>query len=304
MNTRPLKAFSVASLLGLLCVTSASSVRAEGAAAGAEGAADAKASCGDAYEGAQEARGKAALLSAREQLLICSRDQCPKFIRTDCAKWLEQVTSAIPSLVIAVQDPDGNDLPDVQLEIDGKTVTESLSLALDIDPGEHTLSVSVAGFEPMSQTVVLREGEQRRRVDFVMQRPASAEPARPAASTTAPDQISTETAGAPALAYILGGVGVVAMGGFAYFALTGRSQRSDLESSCSPNCSQSKIDEVDQSFLFADISLGVGVVSLGVATYLLLSGSSDAPAASSARSLPLSLMAAPGGAFGAWRGTF
>lgn len=299
MNTRRFKASSLITALGVgLTCAAASSV------VSAQGAADDKASCGKAYEGAQEARGKAALLSSREQLLVCSRDQCPKFIRTDCAKWLEEVTSAIPSVVVAARDPDGNDLPDVRLEIDGKPVTESLSLALDLDPGEHTLSVTAAGFEPQTQTVVLREGEQRRRVDFVMQPPSSGAAAGPAAAPGAPDQISTESAGSPLVAYILGGVGVVALGGFAYFALSGESQRSDLESSCKPNCEQSKIDEVDQSFLFADISLGVGVVSLGVATYLLLSGSSDAPAAESARSLPLNVAATPGGAFAGWRGSF
>ncbi|MGE3676211.1 MAG: hypothetical protein AB7K71_41460 [Polyangiaceae bacterium] len=43
-----------------------------------------------------------------------------------------------------------------------------------------------------------------------------------------------------------------------YFGLSGKAQRSDLESSCKPNCTQSQIDEVDQKFLFADVSLGIG----------------------------------------------
>lgn len=260
--------------------------------------------CSTAYEGAQEARKKAELISARDRLLVCSQDQCPKFIRQDCVGWLEEVRRSIPSFVIVAKDAHGNDVMDFKATLDGKPLEGSLSLAIDVDPGKHRLVLEAAGSEPIEHDIVLREGEHRRMVEVTFQPLAAApEPASPAVA-----EIPEDTSpGGSVVPYALGGVGVLGLAGFAYFGLSGKDQRSDLESSCKPNCSQDQIDEVDQKFLFADISLGIGVVSLGVAAYLLLSeGSTSAAPGDSARAprSPWLVTAAPGGGFAGYRGRF
>ena len=64
----------------------------------------------------------------------------------------------------------------------------------------------------------------------------------------------------------------VGLGGFAYFGYRGLSTKSDLDDQkCKPACPQERVDEGNRQFLIADISLGVGVVALGAATYLWLS---------------------------------
>ena len=263
---------------------------------------DAAKTCGQAYEGAQEARKQAQLMTARDRLLVCSQDQCPKFIRKDCSGWLEEVRRSIPSFVIVAKDADGKDVMDFEAKLDGEPLEGSLSLAVEVDPGTHQLELTRAGSDPVHEELVLREGEHRRMVEVIF-RAAEAAPAPRVATTEEPDGATGHASVVP---YVLGGVGVLGLAGFAYFGLSGKGQRSDLESSCKPNCTQDQIDEVDQKFLFADVSLGIGVISLGVAAYLFLSDSSGSPGRgdSAARRSPVSLVATPGGAFAGYRGHF
>jgi hypothetical protein len=60
----------------------------------------------------------------------------------------------------------------------------------------------------------------------------------------------------------LAGVGLVGIGLFSYFGLTGLSKEHDLEQSCMPRCSPSDIDGVRTRYHVADISLGIGVAAL------------------------------------------
>jgi hypothetical protein len=109
--------------------------------------------------------------------------------------------------------------------------------------------------------------------------------------------------GPPVIAYVLGGVGVVALAGAGYFWLSASSAETDLEDSgCEPNCADSDVDSIHQKRLFGDIALGVGVVSLGVAAYLILSPRKPArPPPEAAR---LDVRIAPGGAFAGVSGHF
>ena len=72
------------------------------------------------------------------------------------------------------------------------------------------------------------------------------------------------------ISYALAGVGAVALGSFAFFAVTGKSDENDLRDRCSPNCPESDVDSVRTKYLVADISLGVGIASLGAATFLFV----------------------------------
>jgi hypothetical protein len=69
---------------------------------------------------------------------------------------------------------------------------------------------------------------------------------------------------------ISGGVAVVALGAFTYFALSGNAIQSDLEA-CKPNCQNpDDLDRMHARYLMADISLGVALVSVGVGAYVWL----------------------------------
>src|SRR5512142_2755085 len=58
--------------------------------------------CTDAYEKAQEAKAVGHLNATLVQLRVCVDSSCPKFIRDDCMRWLDQTEAALPTVVFAV----------------------------------------------------------------------------------------------------------------------------------------------------------------------------------------------------------
>jgi hypothetical protein len=244
--------------------------------------------CLAASDSGQKDRDTGHLLEARKQLLTCSRDVCPKLVRSDCEKWASDVQERLPTVVFGARDARGADLVDVGVDVDGVTMTTKLDgRALPVDPGEHRLRFTHEGSAPVEQTVVLREREKGRSIVVEFTAQPEATPERPPAPTGGKR--------APVLAYVLGGFGALSLGSFAYFGFTGQSDASTLRSSCAPHCSDSSVSNVRTKLLVADISLGVGVVSLGVAGYLLLfPGNHDDAPAQSAR-ISLDVTPVPGG---------
>ncbi len=174
---------------------------------------------------------------------------------------------------------------------DGQQLADKLGgMALEVDPGKHTLRFEHAGAEPVEKKVLIREGEKARVIKVQFGSPeeaAAAQPKQGAASGGGAAGVDTSSGGSSkTLAYVLGGVGIVGLGSFAYFGLTGSSQKSDLLKHCKNNVCDLPQDQIDSKrsavktkFLIADVSLGVGVVSLGLATYFFLKPdhSSEAP---------------------------
>jgi hypothetical protein len=228
--------------------------------------------CAAAYEESQVARSEGRLRAAQRELRSCTRVECPEFIRTDCARWLVDVESALPSVVIVVTSQ-GREVEDVKVAFDGEVLTTRLDgSAIPVDPGRHVFTFERAGDPPLELAVVIREGDKRRAIAAAL-RPAVAvaartEPARP-----------EPRSGRGVLPHVLLGIGALGIGGFATFGLLGRSERTELEESCSPRCSDEKISAVQSKFLIADVSLSVGVLALAGGAYLLLS----APSSSSAQ---------------------
>lgn len=270
-------------------------------------AAQGKKECAVAFEKAQESKEAGKLRAAKEHTLVCSREECPGFIRQDCMKWHAEVKESLPSIVVVATNAEGKDLTEVRVEVGGEIVAASLDgRGIELDPGKHQIKFTYGDAEPVTQDIVLREGERNRRLEVTFAEPAP--PPAQTASEVRPLQASDSSAegDAPTLAYVLGGVGLVGLAGFTYFGLSGQSKHSDLSDSCKPNCSDARVDEVDQQFLFADISLGVGLVSLGVATYLFLTH--DAPSkeqvARRSSAPQVGFSAGPRGAFGVLRQPF
>jgi hypothetical protein len=201
------------------------------------------------------------LLAARTAYLACSSaESCPDVVRDECQQGLMQLSTAIPSVVIAVVDAQHRDLGQATLTLDGKTIAHD-GTALELDPGPHQLAAA-SGTLRAELEVVASEGERNRHVELVLVAPTSATPVDQPAAPAAQERSHVPS-------YVLGGVGILAAGSFGYFALTGHSQMSDLNR-CKPYCERSDVKSVQTKYLIADISLGVSVVALGTATYLWL----------------------------------
>jgi hypothetical protein len=237
-----------------------------GAALFAQGArAQSKEECIDAYDKAQRLRQDSKLRASKAQLQICSRAACPLAARRDCVRWLEEVTKAIPVVVATAKDATGHDTDAVRLWVDDEPVADRLDgRALELDPGAHTLRYELGG-HTMTERVVLPEGEQRRLVaDFSK---AEASPARkPDQPPPSPKEESETRRGLPAGAIVLGVASAGFLVGFAAFGLAGKGKES-----CVPNCTNTQYDAFKKDFLYADIFLGLSVLTAGAALFFALS---------------------------------
>lgn len=277
-----------------------------GTCAGASSAANKK-ECANAYVEAQKLKKEGAFRKAREQLIVCSKQECLPAARKDCLAWLDEVNASIPSIVVEAKDPQGKDTFDVKLSVDGEVVADKLGVsAIELDPGTHQLRFEYAGADPIEQEVVLRQGQKNKVLQVSFASAAAGEEAPPVAAEAEvepdipPPQPQTE--GPPVVAYVLGGVGVVALGAAGFFWLGASSEESELEDSgCEPNCADSDVDSIRQKRLFGDIALGVGVVSLGAAAYFLFAPQKKKAPPAEAR---LDVRVAPGGAFAGVSGRF
>jgi hypothetical protein len=126
--------------------------------------ADAK-TCIDAAEQGQNLRGTNKLVAAKLAFAGCAADTCPAAIRKDCAQWVLEVESAIPSLVFGAKI-DGADATAVRVFIDGALAAQSLDgRAVPIDPGPHVVRFETSGLPPLERSVVVNEGAKGRGVD-------------------------------------------------------------------------------------------------------------------------------------------
>lgn len=233
-----------------------------------------KQACISAHSEGQAARKDGKLRSARNKFLLCSSEVCPGVIRKDCSGWLGEVEASLPTLVFEVKGPSGRDTSEVRIFEDGALLRESLDgQAVAVDPGERTFRFEIEGAEPREETVLVREGDKGRRVRVSF--------AEGGGGDDGDDGAAQAAAGPPAAAYVAGAVGLVGLASFATLGALGQAQKGDLEERCAPLCTDDEVSGVRTKFLVADVSLGVGVLGLGVAAYLFLSAPKSPPPAES-----------------------
>jgi hypothetical protein len=227
-----------------------------GAAAADEG--PDKQACASAFESAQRLRRQGALLAARAKLQMCARAPCPEALYPECTQWLSEVEHALPSIVVAVRRDDGTDVKEARVFVDDLPVAERLDgRPIELDPGEHVVRVDAHG-QQAKESILVAEGEKSRTITFKLPKPkAVAPPPPPPAPPIATRPVQWPT-------YVFGGMGIIAAGIFAGFALSGDSVYRDLER-CRPGCDPSLVDEARGRYVAADVALGVSLVAVGVA---------------------------------------
>jgi hypothetical protein len=244
---------------------------------------DMKQRCGRAYSASQEQRLEKNLIEARAQLLICMADECPEVARKDCAKWLDEVEAAIPSVVFRFVDSSGAERNDVSVTMDGKALVGSLEgTAVKIDPGPHVFVLRAAGLAPVERALTITEGEQLRKIEVVLDPPASADTPLPRAR---PDEEAT----VHPMAWVLYGVSALGVGGFIGLGI----HSINLED-CADTCSDDDVDGIVVTRAIADVTLGVGVLALAGAIWITVA-SLDNDDGADAASLRLAVISTPGG---------
>jgi hypothetical protein len=240
-------------------------------------AGDVRQECVNAAERAQQLRDDRSFVAASTMAITCARPECPAVLQRDCAELVSDLRARTPSLIVRVRTR-GRDRFDAAVTLDGKPI-EITGAAIPVDPGRHVLRAQVPGGRPTEQTLLAAEREQARMIDLsIDDEPASTPPpvvpaaAKPAVAPAPPAEGAAKpgSRGIPAAAWVTGGIGIVGVAGFIYFGLKAHSDIDYLKSTCAPACSDEQISYANAKRIAADVSLGVGILGLGLATVFIL----------------------------------
>jgi hypothetical protein len=249
-----------------------------------------KQQCVEAYEQTQSLRKSANLRSARDSALTCAQAACPAVVKKDCAAWLAELEQSLPSVVLGARDKAGQETTAVRVFVDNEPLVDHLDgRAVALDPGAHTFRFELDGAPPSELHTLIREGEKNRPIEISFAPTASS---RGASSTP------------PIAVFVFGGVGVLALGSFATFALLGQGQKREFERTCAPTCTDEEVGRVRTKLLIGDISLVTGIVALGAATTFFFLDRRAPAAAPSHASTHFDVHPLPGGGAAVVGGSF
>jgi hypothetical protein len=231
------------------------------------GEGDVKATCVNTHANVQELRREVKLLAARDVARECSKEACPGPIRTECAQWLFEIESGIPSVVIeasVAESAKERDKGVMHVFIDGKQVAVTEGTPIEVDPGLHEFRFERPPFPAQTRRTTIRQFEKNHvlLVEF-------GEPDRPAPSRPVPlPDPSGPAAGdvpshrpTPAPVYVFMSVAIGSAIASAVLQAVGRVEFSDLESTCKPFCSESDANRVDNLLLASYVTAGVAVAA-------------------------------------------
>lgn len=174
--------------------------------------------CISANEDGQDLRRSAKLRNAADRFALCSNASCPSPLREDCVARLQATLGAIPTIVFAAKDSAGSAVRGVTIVMDGSPLTGAREeIPFDVEPGEHTFELAARGYLPIRKNFAIDEGVKGRAELVVFESPKSA-------ATSSPRQRT--------VAYIVGGVGIVAVGVGAVFGLLAKTTYDGAVSNC------------------------------------------------------------------------
>jgi hypothetical protein len=224
-----------------------------------------KRACLATYVEAQSNRQAGKLIAARAAAVTCGSESCPDVLRSDCVTWLRELDASIPTVVFSASTPDGRDVTDARVSVDGRVVVGSVAgEAIAMDPGEHVAVCEADGYKRVEIRVVAAQGAKNRAVRFEMELAHSFAP---------PVPVATEGARpVRPLTYVLGAVGVVGLavwGGVGASAFWGNPSVETLDR-CKPNCDPGDRSDVQRKLVMADIAGATALLGLGGALALYL----------------------------------
>lgn len=166
---------------------------------------------------------------------------------------------------------DAGDFPGMVVKRDGLFVGRgSIGLPIAVDPGEHVITASAPGFEDWSTSITIAADNDAKAVTIPPLR-------KKEAGAGAPSE-GEETSSSPRriAGFVVGGVGVAALGVGAVFGILAIGDKSDADPLCpDKKCSAAgfaQIDAASQKALVSTIGLGLGVAAVGAGVALIVTG--------------------------------
>jgi hypothetical protein len=225
-----------------------------------------------AAEASLKLRAEHKLRVTRTQLLVCSSPSCPAEVRQECMKRIDEVNAAAPTIVLAVKNGAGKELAAVKVTVDGQVIADHLDgSALAVDPGAHEFTFETAGMPPLTETIILHEGEKDRRETVLL---GGAQPARAPVEATPQEPGSDQTtSSAPPgtgntqriIGLVTGGVGVAGLAVGTIFGILASSSWKSAQSDCPGHtgCGSQAMNEHSTAVTDATVST-VGFIAGGV----------------------------------------
>lgn len=268
--------------------------------------ADERAACVTASEKAQQLKNAGKLSEARDQLVICGRAECPKLVQQDCTQWMSEVLGMLPSVVPAAKDRRGRDIVDAKVSVDGKVLAETLDgKPLPVDPGVHVFKFETKGAPPVDEKIVVRQGEKNRIVTVTFaigeEPDDGTKKAGPVDTGRDGDRRDRDRGGSspPIAAFVVGGLGLVALGTALYINLDANADARRLRDECAPRCNPADVDDVEQRRIIAGVTAAAGGALLIAGVVLFFVHNSGDSRGARTRGPTFAVAPITGGALGA-----
>jgi hypothetical protein len=269
MNRRP-RALSLALLLG---GAGASLSTSRAARAADPTAADCLAGVDASLRSETEHR----LRAERAQLLLCASPACPRDIRKECTRRVDEVSGNIPTIVFEATDAAGHDLTTVTVTMDGEVIAERLDgTALPVDPGPHLFRFETPGQAPVQRQLILREGQRDRHESVALAASGNAGANGSSSSGGAGTGSMSSGSVQTGLAVVATVVGAAGLGAGVVFGLQAVTKRNDAEKACPSLCADENgvvaWRDARAAADVATVAFATGGVALLGATALWLAG--------------------------------
>lgn len=232
----------------------------------------------------KEGRTATAWAEFTEALGIARKDDRPQ--RIEMAQ--QHIAALEPTLSrLVVQVPPASDLPDLEIKRDGTVIRRAAwGTAMPVDPGEHLLEAFALGKIPWKQSVTVAGGAETKTiaVPTLDNAPVVAAPAQPATAGTGVSTTFVEVRKPinPAT-WVAMGIGVAGLGVGGYFGIRALNEQKTADTGCPQDnqCTREGSLANSDAIKFANLStvgFGVGVLGIGLGTFLLLSrGTTSVP---------------------------
>jgi hypothetical protein len=204
--------------------------------------------------------------------------------------------------------------PGQEVHLDGNAIRQAAwGTPVAIDPGAHELKATAPGRKPWQGAFTVAVGERLTQTVPALDVQPDAPVAAATSSSPTQDQPKSAGSGSKTAGFIIGGVGVVALGVGTAFGIRALSKKADSDEECPTDttCSEDGVtynDQAKTAAWIANIGIGVGLVGIGVGTYLILtSGGREERSASSRparRALAFDARVLPGGGEAVFSGTW
>lgn len=185
----------------------------------------------------------------------------------------------------------------LQVKLDGAPLGKATwGAQLPVDPGKHTLEASATGKKTWTGDIEVASADKKS-IEVPALADAPAEPAKGTTTTTA-GATDTSPSSKKTIGYVVGGVGIVALGVGAVFGIRAFGKWGERNDNCPNDVCNAKAkqlgDDAKSAANIANVGVGVGIVAIGVGAFLIFTAPSAESTASKPGSIAKSVRVAPG----------